>query len=130
MTVTVRGAALGFSIEQVDRITVATDVIPVPESMPEHLGLIAHEDGYVPLLALEPRSPRDEELVVIVRVRGEPVGLSIDEAGRIHATWSLSDASDSNPTEAPLPRLPGARRAQAAGQTFWWVDTDRLWEAA
>ncbi len=132
MTVSVGGAALGLSIEQVDRITLATDVIPIPESLPEHLGLIAHQDGYVPLLALEPRGVREEELVVIVQVRGEPVGLSIDETGRVYSSWSFldSDGRGADSAEIPSPgaRAPGAQRAQTAGQTFWWVDTDRLWE--
>ncbi|MEL6544181.1 MAG: chemotaxis protein CheW, partial [Myxococcota bacterium] len=88
MTVSVDGAALGISIEQVDRITLAADVIPVPETIPEYLGLIAHDHAYVPLLALRPRAQREEELVVIVQVRGEPVGLSIDDTGRIYRDWT------------------------------------------
>ncbi|MEO1275942.1 MAG: chemotaxis protein CheW [Pseudomonadota bacterium] len=122
MTVSVDGAYFGVLIDQVDRITIAQSLTAVPETEPEHLGLLEHEGELVPVLTLRPRPQRAEEMVLILKVRGHAVGLPIDGPGRVYDTWETAPTD----TEADESEVAGALACRAKGQHFWLVDADTL----
>ncbi|MEM6531473.1 MAG: chemotaxis protein CheW [Myxococcota bacterium] len=123
MTVSVDGAYFGVLIDQVDRITMARSLAPVPDTEPEHLGLLEHEGELVPVMTLRPRAKRDEEMVLILKVRGHAVGLPIDGPGRVHNAWQTAPTDGEEMNNA----VAGALACRAQDQSFWLVDADTLW---
>lgn len=124
VTMSVDGSPIGVLVDQVERIVLARDLVAVPDSQPEHLGLLFHDNELVPVMTLRPRQARDEEMVAVVHVRGQSVGLSVDDAGRIHSRW---EHCRSEPGKRPVDH---AVPACALNSTFWLIDTDRLWPRA
>ena len=116
-------------IDQMDGVALAPELTPVPLSRPEHLGLFDRGTDLVPVLSLAPRQrPRrgGDQLLAILQVRGEPVGLAIERPGQVHAHYWL----DEGPEAPPLLERTGALHARGGGESFWLVDPDRLWQSA
>jgi chemotaxis signal transduction protein len=117
------GARLAVRIDQVDGVVLASPLAPVPLTRPEHLGVFARGDELVPVLSLEPRPARAEQMVAVLQVRGEPVGLAIDRPGRVHQHYR----ADEGPAAPPALARANAVHARGGGESFWLVDPDRLW---
>jgi chemotaxis signal transduction protein len=127
MTLSVAGHWLAVPVEQMDRIAVATRVWPVPMAWPEHVGLFEDGGELVPVLRLSPSQAAlsVEQLVAVLHVRGEPVGLAVDAAGRVYDSFHLPPHAEDPPGE--LADL-NARAANAGDRLIWLIDPDRLWQ--
>ena len=118
---------LGVRVEQMDRVALAPKLWPVPLADPRHVGLLPHGDTLVPVFSLTPRKSASvsEYLVAVLVVRGEPVGLAIERAGRVYDRYRFLSAQDV--TRPGALGTTDALPAQAAGLDFWFIDADLLW---
>jgi chemotaxis signal transduction protein len=128
MTFDVGGSWLAVRVEQVDRVAVAPQLWPVPLARPEHVGLFDSGQELLPVLRLRttPETPTPtagEQLVALLHVRGESVGLAIDRAGRVHDHWWLDETSTPPPGDLAAA---GAAAAISSSFRFWLVNADRL----
>jgi chemotaxis signal transduction protein len=74
----------------------------------------------------QPAATEDaEQLVAVLHVRGETIGLAVDAAGRVYDGYRLPPSSEEPPDE--LARL-DARAVGAADKRIWLIDPDRLWQ--
>jgi chemotaxis signal transduction protein len=123
MTFQVSGDWLAVRVEQVDRVAMAPRLWPVPMAHPQHIGLYDTGQELVPVLCLDgrPTKPESEQMLAILQVRGESVGLAIDRAGRVYDRYRFDDA----PAPATL-RHAQPRRGVTADARFWVLDADRL----
>ena len=132
MTLRVGDLWLAVPVEQVARIAITTHLWPVPTARADHLGLMDNNGEIVPVLRLAPEAPTAkplgaEQLVAVLQVRGEAIGLAIDGAGRVYDGFRMSP----NPAAPPEAlRTTGAKAAHGADQDFWIIDPDALWRAA
>ncbi|MBI5510044.1 MAG: chemotaxis protein CheW [Deltaproteobacteria bacterium] len=129
MTFRVAGEWLAIPVEQVERIAQTATLWPVPMSVPQHLGLLDDGNTLVPVLRLDAhRSGRDhgaeEQLVAILHVRGEAVGLAIDAAGRVYHGFRSGPTGARAP--GPLAAI-GARPIYSSDGPCWLIDPDELW---
>lgn len=131
MTFEAGGSRLAVRVFQVDRVAVASRLWPVPLARPEHVGLFDNGQELVPVLQLNTgaESPpcNGEQLVAILHVRGENVGLAIERVGRVHERYGLDDPRVTAPGELADA---GAVAAISSDDRFWLVDADRLFAAA
>ncbi len=133
MTFEVAGSWLAVRVEQVDKVAVASRLWPVPFAQPEHLGLLDSGQELIPVLTLELGSAArkreaaipKEQLVAILHVRGEPVGLAIDRAGRIYDRYRFEPARGKPPLALAVAE---AEPASTADGRFWLVNADRLFD--
>ncbi len=110
-----------------ESVALAERLWPVPLAIREYVGLYDHGDQLVPVLRLnanESSSASAQQLLAILHVRGEPVGLAIDRAGQVLERYWMDDTMVAAP--AMLSGL-GARLARTGERTFWLIDTDELW---
>jgi hypothetical protein len=124
MTFRVASTWLAVPIAQMDRVACAEQLWPVPLARPEHAGLMFDDGELVPVLRLGPHQANGE-LVAILHVRGESVGVAVEVAGRVHDSYRFIEG------ERPPDwlRAAGPRRAQGPDSDFWLIDPDRLWLA-
>jgi chemotaxis signal transduction protein len=130
MTFRVAGEWVAIPVEQVDRIAQAATLWPVPLSFPQHLGLLDDGGELIPVLRLDDAASAsetrgDDRLVAILHVRGESVGLAIDQAGRVYHGFRAGA-----PSATPPPRLQaiGAQPVFSGDGSCWLVNPDRLWQ--
>jgi chemotaxis signal transduction protein len=125
MTFQIGSDWLAVRVEQVDRVAMAPRLWPVPLATPEHLGLFDAGAELVPVMSLDPERPRGgEQMLAILHVRGESVGLAIDKAGRIYDRYRRHDARTAPPPTAFRAARP--TRVVATDGAFWLVDADQL----
>ena len=131
MTFKVNGHWLAVCVTQVDRIATASHLWPIPFAISEHLGLYDTGQELVSVLKLDKNPERDntlscklEQLLIILQVRGETVGMVIDKAGRVYDSYEFDDTHN----VAPPPYLAGVatRRLRSFDNLFWLVDADGL----
>jgi chemotaxis signal transduction protein len=123
MTFQVASHWLAVRVEQVDRVAVAPRLWPVPLSQPDYLGLYDTGSELVPVVRLDPEHHESEreQMLAILHVRGESVGLAIDRPGRVYERYRVDDAP------APEHLAPAEpKRGIAADVRFWLLDADRL----
>jgi chemotaxis signal transduction protein len=129
MTFRVAGTWLAVPVDRMDRIVTANRLVPVPLAAEDHIGLLETGAAVVPVMRLAPPTAErhGEQLVALLRIRGETVGVTIDAAGRVYRSFHPRHDSAAPPAEiaasAPVP-------AQAEDCPFWLVDPDRLWPHA
>jgi chemotaxis signal transduction protein len=127
MTFRVGGEWLAVRVEQMESVELVDRLWPVPLAIPEYAGLCQHADTLVPVLNLVPQvatTYEREQLVAVLHVRGEPVGLAIEKAGRVYEYYNVSEASD------PVPNMLHNSQPKLAthqNKRFWLVDPDKLW---
>ena len=131
MTFEAGGNWLAVRVDQVDRVAVASRLWPVPLARPEHVGLFDSGQELVPVLTLDPSparpaaAPAAEQLVALLHVRGQTVGLAIERAGRVFDRYW----PEGSPTRAPLGLDgAGAVAVTSSDASFWVVDADRLFD--
>jgi len=125
MTFRAAGEWLGVPVQKMDRIALASRLWPVPMTRPEYVGLLDDGGELVPVLRLEPGTLEvREQLVAILHVRGEPVGLAITAAGQVYDGHRIRLADDPPPARL---KASGATAARTADRRFWLIDPDRLW---
>ena len=130
MTFRIAGEWLAIPVEQVNRMAQPAILWPVPLSSSQHLGLMDDGGELIPVLELE-RGPRTKELrgqerlVVIVHVRGEPVGLAIDATGRVYHGFRAGVADTPPP---PFLADLGVQSVFSGDGQCWLLDPDRLWQ--
>ena len=122
---------LGVRVDQMDRVALAPKLWPVPLADSRHVGLLSHGEGLIPVFSLTPTSapdqpPSQDQLVAVLVVRGEPVGLAIERAGRVYDRYRFTSTQDVSRPGAlgEIDALP----AHAAGLDFWFIDADLLWK--
>ena len=128
MTFAMGGNWLAARVDQVDRVAVASRLWPVPLARPEHIGLFDSGQELVPVLRLTsqeatPTKPGDEQLVALLHVRGQTIGLAIERAGRVYSRYWIEERRPSKPKG--LGAL-DALSAMSSDSRFWLIDTDRL----
>lgn len=130
MTFEVRGNWLAARVDQVDRVALADQLWPVPLARPEYAGLFDSGGDLIPVLRLgpadsPPKALTDQQLVALMHVRGQSVGLAVERVGRVYSRYWLEERQSTAPKEL------GAIDAQSAISSdfrFWLVDTDRLFD--
>ena len=128
MTFEVRGNWLAARVDQIDRVALAAQLWPVPLARPEHVGLFDNGHDLVPVLRLGPsdqplKPPTEPQLVALMHVRGQTIGLAIERVGRVYARYRLEDGRLTAPD---LLGAIGAQPARSSDFRFWLVDADRL----
>ena len=126
MTFLVDAEWIGIRVTQMEQVTLATRLWQVPLSQPGYLGLLDTGAELVPVLRWSDSSAETaaERLVVILHVRGEAVGLTIERAGHLTNQYQLAD------TNPPIPASFAGLNPQHAytpTERFWLIDTDTLW---
>ncbi|MEE8408237.1 MAG: chemotaxis protein CheW [Myxococcota bacterium] len=128
MTFCVAGDWLAVPVEQMDRIALADRIWAVPLSQRDHIGLMDDAGELIPVMRLGPSvtvgADDDEQLVAILHVRGETVGLAVDTAGRVHDRFRTISTDDEPPAGLAAS---GAQCADSDGERFWLIDPDQLW---
>lgn len=130
MTFCIAGNWLAVPVEQMDRIALANRIWAVPLSQREHIGLMDDAGELVPVMRLDSAVAPEvgaEQLVAVLHVRGETVGLAVDTAGRVHDRFRLVPNKDEPPAGLAAA---GARCADSDGERFWLIDPDQLWQTA
>lgn len=127
MTFRVAANWIGVRIDQMESVALAERLWPVPLVLREYVGLYDHGDQLIPVLRLnanESSSVLVEQMLAILHVRGEPVGLAIDRAGQVLERYWMDDAM----VEAPA-MFGGldAKLARTSERSFWLINTDKLW---
>ncbi len=127
MTFQAGGSWLAVRVEQVDRVALAPRLWPVPLARPEHVGLLDSGGELVPVLHLDDTQATctSEQMVALLHVRGESVGLAIDRAGRLYDRYRIDQDSTA---DSPALAAVQARRAVAGDHSFWLIDADRLFD--
>jgi chemotaxis signal transduction protein len=132
MTFEAGGSWLAVRVDQVDRVAVASRLWPVPLARAEHAGLFDIGEELIPVLRLDnsqigATSDGVEQLVAVLRIRGQVVGLAIDRAGRVYERYRLEEKR----THAPFGLdAAGALPVVSSDDRFWLVDPDRLFAFA
>ena len=126
MTFQIAGHWLAVPVAQMDRIAFAERVWPVPLGRPEHLGLIHDADEIIPVLRLQQSNekssvPPAPQLVAVLHVRGESVGLAVDSAGHVYDHYQLEE-DQPDPPESLSSIFP--KRVKGADRKFWLIDPD------
>lgn len=122
---------LAMRLEQIESVVADARLWPVPLVREEYVGLLDHAGTLVPVLALDPDGVSECNLVALLRVRGNMVGLAVAEAG--HLTdhyWVDERAGERKPLDGPqgLRLRPGqAQAVRNRERAFWLVDTQNLW---
>ena len=126
MTFCVEGTWLCVPLEQMDSIAQPERLSPVPLAEPKHVGLLDRGDSLIPVMTLSPddRTAVSASLVAVLRVRGEPVGLCIDRAGRVEDRYWFEESSAEPPVFIAALQ---PRRLMTSSQPHWCIDADRLW---
>ncbi len=127
MTFQVAGSWLGVPVEKMDRITSTERLWPVPLALPHHLGLMHDNGELLPVLTLATRLDMHthSDLVAVVHVRGDSVGIAIDAAGRVYDDYRVHPGG----SEAPLGlAIPEPKWTRTPNTEFWLFDPDRLWQ--
>lgn len=141
MTFLVGNEWLAVRVEQMERVALATRLWQVPLSWPGYLGLLDNGHELVLVLHLTANDGENdrenngqngrvtvgapaEQLVVILQVRGEAVGLAIGKAGRLCSTYELAEKP---PTVPAVFAAVNPRFGYTLETRFWLIDTDRLW---
>lgn len=132
MTLQVGREWLGVPVVQLDRVVSASRLYPVPLTRPDYLGLLDNGQELVPVMQLAPEPLRSrpagqEQLIVIVHVRGEAVGLAIDRAGQLCTRYQIQIEETADEMPELVAGVP-ARLALAETFRFWLIDTDQLWQ--
>lgn len=127
MTFRVADEWIAVRVDRMESVALAPYLWPVPFSRREYVGLHDAGDQLIPVLRLAGQAdiPAREQLLAILHVRGESVGLTIDRAGRVHERYWLDDAASEIPE--PLAGL-GATFARTGDLSFWLIDPDKLWQ--
>ena len=132
MTLQIGDEWLGVPVVQLDRVVLAVSLCPVPMALPEYLGLLDNGQELVPVMQLASdkssgsrTANHGEQLVAILHVRGESVGLAIDRAGQLCTRYEVDEAVGEVPKL--ISGVP-ARRACTEAECFWLIDTDQLWQ--
>jgi len=128
MTFRVADEWIAVAVEQVETVTLAPRLWPVPRASADHRGLFDVNGALVPVLSLglhpdQTPTPEVETLVAILQVRGESIGLEIDQPGQVFENYSLGE--DETPPEILAPLSP--QRGSSRESRFWLVDADQLW---
>jgi chemotaxis signal transduction protein len=129
MTFRAAGAWLAVPVERMNRIVTAGRLVPVPLAHHDHAGLLQTADKVVPVMQLAAPTEKghEDQLVALLNIRGEIVGVTIDAAGRVYRTYHRRADTDAPPV-AIAASQPVA--AQAEDCPFWLIDPDRLWPHA
>jgi len=111
-------------------VALAPKLWPVPAARPEYRGLFDQGDNnLVPVLDLtaQPQSQiSEQQLVAILHVRGEPVGLCIDRAGRVYDDYQILESTPDK-TVSHVSTRRGQAGTNSNNEAFWLVDPDALW---
>ena len=129
MTFRVAGEWVAIPVEQVDRIAQAATLWPVPLGFPQHLGLLDDGGELIPVLRLDDDASTadtrgDERLVAILHVRGESVGLAIDQAGRVYHGFRAGTSGAKPPLRL---QAIGAQSVFNDDGPCWLINPDQLW---
>ena len=136
MTFRIHRNWIAVRIDQMESVALAPQLWPVPTTPPEYVGL--HDTGsqLVPVMRLDGSEPgtddpgraaQPDQLVAVLHVRGESVGLAIDVAGHVLERYWLEEPTPTPPASlAPLRPLLG----RTSATSFWLIDTDNLWPQA
>ena len=126
MTFEIAGQQIGVRIDQMDSVALADRLWPVPFTRDDYVGLLDHNDALIPVMRLgNTQTETTKQLVAILHVRGEPMGLAIDKAGRLCDNYWIENTDDSAP-DALLET--GAQLARTSESSFWLLDADHLWQ--
>lgn len=125
MTFQIGADWIGIRVDQMESVASASQLWRVPLTRPEYVGLHLQGEHLVPVMDIGrgSRMHGGEQLIAILQVRGEPVGVLINQAGRV-----LDRYYTENTSEPPLALEPfQPRMGRTGADSFWLIDTDKLW---